>query len=277
MRGATTAQVLVSREMIFQSTLLMRGATCSSTRRRLSMIFQSTLLMRGATIDALDRRAVRRVISIHAPHARSDQSSGPSRQSPPAYFNPRSSCEERPWYSSTMAKIVRFQSTLLMRGATLISAPSALFFTHFNPRSSCEERRPASSCMTTTVAFQSTLLMRGATRLARLVRLSKLFQSTLLMRGATSVSTRPSSALLFQSTLLMRGATFFFAVNLIEPILISIHAPHARSDPSVCFMILAVPNFNPRSSCEERPHFPCFAWQACYFNPRSSCEERLSS
>ena len=49
------------------------------------------------------------------------------------------------------------------------------------------------------------------------------------MRGATIAINTKTSVERFQSTLLMRGATFL-AVNLIEPILISIHAPHARSD-----------------------------------------------
>ena len=58
----------------------------------------------------------------------------------------------------------------------------------------------------------------------------ELFQSTLLMRGATTIASffRMFSGL-FQSTLLMRGATCIIGVTLFE-ILISIHAPHARSD-----------------------------------------------
>ena len=36
-------------------------------------------------------------------------------------------------------------------------------------------------------------------------------------------------------------------------------------------------DFNPRSSCEERPKTPCtYRLSAGYFNPRSSCEERLA-
>ena len=80
-------------------------------------------------------------ISIHAPHARSDSSVGTSARSP-TYFNPRSSCEERravqqgagadaqisihaPHARSDMSDRYIlpphevFQSTLLMRGATL--------------------------------------------------------------------------------------------------------------------------------------------------------------
>ena len=59
---------------------------------------------------------------------------------------------------------------------------------------------------------------------------SCIFQSTLLMRGATAVYFASGKTLPFQSTLLMRGATS------------SRLTLRARSS-----------NFNPRSSCEERP------------------------
>ena len=56
-----------------------------------------------------------------------------------------------------------------------------------------------------------------------------IFQSTLLMRGATQLRLSIIMVLLFQSTLLMRGATCHLN-HLHEVIIISIHAPHARSD-----------------------------------------------
>ena len=79
---------------------------------------------------------------------------------------------------------------------------------------------------------------------------------------------------LFQSTLLMRGATVCFCVTL-RRFDISIHAPHARSDPEVSIHTPSPWYFNPRSSCEERPHCSAFLILYQYFNPRSSCEERL--
>ena len=148
---------------------------------------------------------------------------------------------------------IRFQSTLLMRGATQqaeqdestedisIHAPHArsdgtaqelwTAASDFNPRSSCEERRwrgrttraptsnfnPRSSCEE----------RRPSNRLAS-CRHSQ-FQSTLLMRGATHPTCCRSSSPTFQSTLLMRGATCRV-----------IHVTHLSS------------YFNPRSSCEER-------------------------
>ncbi len=103
-----------------------------------------------------------------------------------------------------------FQSTLLMRGAT-------------------------SSCVSTTrrqIEFQSTLLMRGATcPIQWSIWTTTKFQSTLLMRGATITDSQEQVATIFQSTLLMRGATKEAWRDLLS-IMISIHAPHARSDNS---------------------------------------------
>ena len=59
---------------------------------------------------------------------------------------------------------------------------------------------------------------------------------------------------------------------------ISIHAPHARSDILLlrtCSVHCL--NFNPRSSCEERPPSRHANPVPLYFNPRSSCEERRGS
>ncbi len=50
------------------------------------------------------------------------------------------------------------------------------------------------------------------------------------MRGATYLARFTSSFLIFQSTLLMRGATSSARLSRYCPH-ISIHAPHARSDP----------------------------------------------
>ena len=57
-------------------------------------------------------------ISIHAPHAGSDQHG--KRQSPDfVYFNPRSPCGERHVTHGLYRALMEFQSTLPMRGATL--------------------------------------------------------------------------------------------------------------------------------------------------------------
>ena len=145
------------------------------------------------------------LISIHAPHARSDgmgevyivsqqyfnpRSSCEERPLVKAQtmesidFNPRSSCEERPAWDEEWSWVQEFQSTLLMRGATPYHATNQRG-KNFNPRSSCEERRIVAAKRSGRIEFQSTLLMRGATY--RFFRAKQVmgFQSTLLMRGAT--------------------------------------------------------------------------------------------
>ena len=77
---------------------------------------------------------------------------------------------------------------------------------------------------------------------------------------------------IFQSTLLMRGATVAVTVNVKS--LISIHAPHARSDIRDSYEYVMTKNFNPRSSCEERRRQQGPRSIQQDFNPRSSCEER---
>ena len=125
----------------------------------------------------------------------------------------------------------KFQSTLLMRGATAVinerggeivisihalharsdglSAILLPHIPHFNPRSSCEERQVAEKAVAPHYTFQSTLLMRGATTDTPITTMiGKTFQSTLLMRGATTTRLALLGIFtVFQSTLLMRGAT----------------------------------------------------------------------
>ena len=101
-----------------------------------------------------------------------------------------------------------------------------------------------------------------------------LFQSTLLMRGATSRQDKfDTEQILFQSTLLMRGATVCQG-RVRAVLMISIHAPHARSDSAVIYDRQVEGYFNPRSSCEERRPAVWTHTGSNDFNPRSSCEER---
>ena len=154
--------------------------------------------------------------------------------------------------ASAASKI--FQSTLLMRGATRQARPRRTASSHFNPRSSCEERLVLVAVKIHQVRFQSTLLMRGATAIEAADIAGTIFQSTLLMRGATQDRSDYTWQSQFQSTLLMRGAT---------------HRQSSRIDSQR--------NFNPRSSCEERPIKMTQTMLQNYFNPRSSCEERPPS
>ena len=182
MRGATILFVLLMPRYLFQSTLLMRGATVPFWVAQYGPEFQSTLLMRGAT-GKMVNMSIPDGISIHAPHARSDDR-------PLSAFH-------RPY--------------------------------DFNPRSSCEERHPITQIVLYFSIFQSTLLMRGATPITQIVLYFSIFQSTLLMRGATYRLIIFCAVLIFQSTLLMRGATHFYS-DIFSVLVISIHAPHARSD-----------------------------------------------
>ena len=91
----------------------------SDSRRRSqtrSARFQSTLLMRGATelrtdADILDE------ISIHAPHARSDGYVNGEYRSHRISIHAPHARSDRYWDLSNIPAI-KFQSTLLMRGAT---------------------------------------------------------------------------------------------------------------------------------------------------------------
>ena len=136
----------------------MRGATEARLDKLLGEGFQSTLLMRGATF----RDFFNSIIADFNPRSSCEERHPYTH--PFAllrYFNPRSSCEERLSPFSKRDEGVAFQSTLLMRGATVVSIalkPSAEFqstllmrgatintafysrFVNFNPRSSCEER-----------------------------------------------------------------------------------------------------------------------------------------
>ena len=139
--------------------------------------------MRGAT-RRLSGNGMAGYISIHAPHARSDsRSTSLQHQYRISIHAPHARSD----YASAVVIVVqhRFQSTLLMRGATYTGLTVLIIYIYFNPRSSCEERlhrrgasaadgyfNPRSSCEERRAegsyprgsrAFQSTLLMRGAT------------------------------------------------------------------------------------------------------------------
>ncbi len=149
------------------------------------------------------------------------------------YFNPRSSCEERLDVIFILSSMPRFQSTLLMRGATSGRQSSPHRSSHFNPRSSCEERpshpllihrennnfNPRSSCEERPCRFLLTQKRNG-------------FQSTLLMRGATGTATATT-----------RASQDFNPRSSCE---------ERRARYSTTWT--SHNNFNPRSSCEERPH-----------------------
>ena len=162
MRGATPRRPRPTEKIyLFQSTLLMRGATILAFLLIQWSRFQSTLLMRGATSCPQHLHAISSAISIHAPHARSDAT--PSTTSTARrYFNPRSSCEERPG-----CRLATTTSTISIHAPHARSDTALDIGPHTEP------------------IFQSTLLMRGATVRSWMAPARLRFQSTLLMRGAT--------------------------------------------------------------------------------------------
>ena len=125
------------------------------------------------------------------------------------YFNPRTSFEVRPKRHDAGVIADQFQSTHLIRGATLVSC-----------------------CMASPFLFQSTHLIRGATGVTATPDRGDIFQSTHLIRGATVLLVIVLSVLVFQSTHLIRGATELITEHF-KFSLISIHAPHSRCDGTV--------------------------------------------
>ena len=170
------------------------------------MLFQSTLLMRGATQPSECTRTPGD-ISIHAPHARSDTTDTNKRKCGDISIHaPHARSDDD--VNAISADVVEFQSTLLMRGATVCPF-----------------------CDTGKLRFQSTLLMRGATLyLGPFIKATYKFQSTLLMRGATfDTGLNASGAIISIHAPHARSDMKENTYYINEPI-ISIHAPHARSD-----------------------------------------------
>ena len=215
---------------MFQSTPLMRGATSTSRMPDASGLFQSTPLMRGATklfhrpiyceyrfnprpscegrhgdcqkhVDVF-------IVSIHAPHARGDQTVFQREESGLVSIH------------APHARGDRIAPIFIRRfDAVSIHAPHARGDQH----AMIEEVK---------AMFHSTPLMRGATTPHELRHSWLTFQSTPLMRGATSCGHQPrhlghvsihaphargdavdwlvcKQSPQFQSTPLMRGATYW--------------------------------------------------------------------
>ena len=166
----------------------MRGATREREDYPSCLcVFQSTLPMRGATVSG-EGQTQDGQISIHAPHAGSDHD----------------------------ASVVAVGTVISIHaphaGSDWMYAGTLLRTFYFNPRSPCGERLPVESSFTASMEFQSTLPMRGATLVWRCNRQCHGFQSTLPMRGATK-----------------------HCRTVWNPVVISIHAPHAGSDPPLSF------------------------------------------
>ena len=238
------------------------------------VLFQSTLLMRGAT-KCHGLFAERPDISIHAPHARSDNRSR-SVVICLSNFNPRSSCEERPDGRFPRALRVQFQSTLLMRGATRLPEGRVSQSHHFNPRSSCEERHSKANIL---ARCKDDFNPRSSCEERRLSSANWSFsavnfnpRSSCEERLYTDTSVQCNQNFNPRSSCEERRGTqqsgrLYQRISIHAPHArsdsrrggrhrghdISIHAPHARSDLEGRKGERVYDNFNPRSSCEERP------------------------
>ena len=147
----------------------MRGATSRRAWLVLSNLHFNPRSSCEERLDVIDDM-LDDAISIHAPHARSDNGdflSGTQQDAISIHApHARSDVAKNGQYVK-----FAFQSTLLMRGATSSSLEKS-GTTDFNPRSSCEERPNFAANCKRAEEFQSTLLMRGATQSQHSSRLS---------------------------------------------------------------------------------------------------------
>ena len=192
-----------------------------------------------------------------------------------SYFNPRSSCEERPNQMASRCGRDNFNPRSSCEERQAPEGHAGLSGCDFNPRSSCEERLPKNTSMPENNDFNP----RSSCE-ERLMHLDQApdpftFQSTLLMRGATyrifchhvvdHISIHAPHARSDQLEVAPDGVRHHISIHApharsdqaspfpCSRCHISIHAPHARSDASHAPLPLCRGYFNPRSSCEERP------------------------
>ena len=171
-------------------------------------------------------------------------------------FNRRSPQGER--RSPHIKRFVRlgFQSTLPVRGATLLPLPVVRYLEF---QSTLPSRRATNViwCRKGAHEFQSTLPSRGAT-----VDLLGLGGGALIsihapLAGSDSaLPFRAYALIIFQSTLPSRGATVRRSKSISMMSCISIHAPLAGSDAWEARTLLCPVYFNPRSPRGERPAPP---------------------
>ena len=170
------------------------------------------------------------IISIHAPHARSDVRTPDVDHCVLISIHAPHARSDRTWRTMDMVRF-SFQSTLLMRGATWRRSFRRGNTFYFNPRSSCEER-PYLAHDGHGSFLISIHAPHARSDLAAQLSTRKylLFQSTLLMRGATAII-RPRDACNKISIHAPHARSDkVYVYNPKEKQYISIHAPHARSD-----------------------------------------------
>ena len=194
------------------------------------------------------------------------------------YFNPRSSCEERRKQGRRSSRPSSFQSTLLMRGATIVPGLilELLEISIHAPHARSDS--PAAVALLPTSPFQSTLLMRGATNSF----LSAASFKTISIHAPHARSdwaqtrSRPESGISIHAPHARSDLQSHAGLHL--SVQISIHAPHARSDLSTCTAMQTGERFQSTHAPHarsDRTSSPKQRSHSSHFNPRSSCEERL--
>ena len=300
MRGATWKNKYGSHSLVrFQSTLLMRGATSaimhqnflidyfnprSSCEERLKVRLTPERMMYFNPRSSCEERLCYGLFGGHLVYYFNPRSSCEERRDPaskyawPAqHFNPRSSCEERPLWVIRHSRYRHFNPRSSCEERPLWVARQECS-RHFNPRSSCEERRLAHrvvrcDCRISIHAPHARSDdIQGPTSRRR--RYFNPRSSCEERRGQGKGL--PGHSGHFNPRSSCEERRRILEVRQINRI-ISIHAPHARSDTlHIVPVRLKLYNFNPRSSCEERQsHQDYHLCTHGDFNPRSSCEERL--
>ena len=170
--------------LLFQSTLPVWGATRISENSSSKVLsFQSTLPVWGATANS-STKPLKPLISIHAPRVGSDTASCRFKESS-RYFNPRSPCGERRFYSGPDAPDPAFQSTLPVWGATRSLMSGFVRIKHFNPRSPCGERPRDFTLLMKRIHFNPRSPCGERPVTAAGIHAAAQFQSTLPVWGAT--------------------------------------------------------------------------------------------
>ena len=260
---------------VFQPTLPLRGATHEHGPGGQPQPASTHAPLAGSDVPRVELFRDLRV-STHAPLAGSDMPITSAAQPSPFCFNPRSPCGERrarrerrhlrgpvsthaPLAGSDergslrLMRLVQFQPTLPLRGATRASRHRSPHPQCFNPRSPCGERRHQQEVPRHPGVVSTHAPLAGSD----------------MKLGDT-----PSLFLAFQPTLPLRGATFLTAIR---------NAPSRSFNPrSPCgerqlktSCASSTTSFNPRSPCGERrcTRCPVGCRRPC-FNPRSPCGER---
>ena len=261
-----------AREPIFQSTLPVRGATSGNFSPRLALSHFNPRSPCGER--PLGRNPARQGLYFNPRSPCGERPSRGTNSPDSCNFNPRSPCGERLPMAPTLDIVPVFQSTLPVRGATImlqhikrvfaisIHAPRAgsdrpmrdtlRTFPHFNPRSPCGERpepdihvlgvgdisihAPRAGSDTTSSSSSGIVTDFNPRSPCGERQMAK---KTVLKR------------VLFQSTLPVRGATAHECRQHPKHA-ISIHAPRAGSDYTPSFIADPTMHFNPRSPCGER-------------------------